>query len=291
MSAYAASPTRRSRATTAEMEARYEALLAITREMQPMTVRQVFYQASVCGIVDKTETGYSRVQRALVDLRRRGRLPFHWIADNARWQRKPRSFRDPAEAVWQTARLYRKALWADAPDYVEVWLEKDALSAVVYDVTAEFDVPLMVARGYASLSFLHEAAEAIAAENRPTHIYHLGDYDPSGVNAAEKIEETLREYAPSAEIHFTRLAVLPHQIAEWSLPTRPTKTTDSRSRNFGDISVELDAIDARQLRAIVREALEHHMPPHQFAILKTAEESERDLLLAWAGDGLAGAEQ
>jgi hypothetical protein len=266
------------------MEQRYEALLAITREMQPMTVRQVFYQASVRGIVDKTETGYSKVQRALVDLRRRGRLPYHWIADNARWQRKPASFRDPAEAMRQAAQYYRKALWADAADYVEVWLEKDALSAVVYDVTAEFDVPLMVARGYASLSFLHEAAEAIAFEDRPAHIYHLGDYDPSGVNAAEKIEETLRTFAPDAEIHFTRLAVLPHQIVAWNLPTRPTKTTDSRSKNFGDISVELDAIDARLLRQIVRDALEQHLPADQFAILKTAEESERELLLAWAGD-------
>jgi len=110
-----------------------------------MTVRQVFYQASVRGIVDKTEAGYGKVQRALVDLRRDGRLPFDWIADNARWQRKPRSWRDPDEAIRQTARFYRKALWADAEDYVEVWLEKDALSAVVYDVTSEFDVPLMVA--------------------------------------------------------------------------------------------------------------------------------------------------
>jgi len=58
----------------------------------------------------------------------------------------------------ETARLYRKALWADADAYVEIWLEKDALSGVVYPVTAMFDVPLMVARGYASLSSLHSAA-------------------------------------------------------------------------------------------------------------------------------------
>jgi hypothetical protein len=31
------------------------------------------------------------------------------------------------------------------------------------------------------------------------------------------------------------------QIREWDLPTRPTKTGDSRSKDFGDISVELDA--------------------------------------------------
>jgi hypothetical protein len=54
----------------------------------------------------------------------------------------------------------------------------------------------MVARGYASLSFLHGAAEYINDLDVPTSIYHLGDFDPSGVNAGEKIEQTLREMAP-----------------------------------------------------------------------------------------------
>ena len=78
-------------------------------------------------------------------------------------------------------------MWRDADSYVEVWLEKDALSGVLYPVTSEFDAPLMVARGYASLSFLHTAAEYIATLDRPAYIYHLGDFDPSGVNAALKI--------------------------------------------------------------------------------------------------------
>ena len=155
---------------------------------------------------------------------------------------------------------------------------------MVYDVTSEFDVPLMVARGYASLSFLHEAAESIAEQDRPAHIYHLGDFDPSGVNAAEKIEESLREFAPQSEIHFTRLAVLPWQIETWNLPTRPTKRSDSRAKGFGDISVELDAIDAPRLRQIVRDAIERHMPADRLDVLRVAEESERDLLLAWAAD-------
>jgi hypothetical protein len=61
----------------------------------------------------------------------------------------------------------------------------------------------------------------------PTYIYHFGDFDPSGVNAGEKIEQTLREMAPEAEIHFKRTAVTPEQIRQWSLPTRPTKKTDT----------------------------------------------------------------
>ena len=49
---------------------------------------------------------------------------------------------------------------------------------MIYPVTSLYDVPLMVARGYASLSFLHTAAEYINELTVPAHIYHLGDFDP-----------------------------------------------------------------------------------------------------------------
>jgi hypothetical protein len=284
---YQASPIRRSRATKAEVDARREALCDIVASMRPMTVRQVFYQATVRDLVEKTEAGYCKVQNDLVLLRKSGELPYSWLADNTRWQRKERTFDGIEEALKDTARLYRKNLWADGDCYAEVWLEKDALAGVVLPVTTDFDVPLMVARGYASLSFLHSAAENIMEVDLPTYIYHLGDYDPSGVNAGEKIEETLREMAPYSEIHFERLAVEPWQIEQWSLPTRPTKTSDTRSRNFGDISVELDAIEPGRLRSIVSDALQRHLPQEQLSILKAAEESERDIIRRLVGTALA----
>ena len=127
---YQASHIKR-RSTRAEVEARRNALLAIVAAMHPMTVRQAFYQATVRGIVEKSEAGYAKVQTDLVLLRRAGVLPYHWLADNTRWQRKPRTFNSPQEAIAETARFYRKALWADADCYVEIWLEKDALAGVV----------------------------------------------------------------------------------------------------------------------------------------------------------------
>src|SRR5215472_8833146 len=192
-------------------------------------------------------------------------------------------FSSVEQALRDTAAFYRKSLWTDADAYVEIWLEKDALAGVVYPVTSMYDVPLMVARGYASLSFLHSAAEAINDLDVPVYIYHLGDFDPSGVNAGEKIEETLRELAPDADITFERIAVTPEQIADWDLPTRPTKASDSRSRSFGEISVELDAIEPNQLRALVQETIELHLPPEQFEILKAAEESEREIIAQLVG--------
>lgn len=152
---------------------------------------------------------------------------------------------------------------------------------MILPVTSKYDVPLMVARGYASLSFLSEAAQYMEAEERPVYIYHLGDFDPSGVNAGEKIEQTLRELAPTAEIHFERIAVTPRQIAAWSLPARPTKQSDSRAKGFSALSVELDAIDPNQLRALVNEAIERHLPSHEYRVLLAAEESERQAIVAF----------
>jgi hypothetical protein len=276
---YQASHIKRVRSTKAEVEARREALRDIIEEGQPMTVRQVFYQATVRGLVEKAESGYAKVQTDLTVMRRAGTLPYYWLADNTRWQRKPRTFDSVEEALQETARFYRKSLWKDADAYVEIWLEKDALAGVVYPVTSVYDVPLMVARGYASLSFLYSAAEAINDLDVPAYIYHLGDYDPSGVNAGEKIEETLRDLAPDAEIIFQRIAVTSDQIAEWDLPTRPTKASDTRAKRFGsDVSVELDAIDPNTLRAIVEAAIEIHLPAKQFEVLKAAEESERKII-------------
>jgi hypothetical protein len=288
---YQASPIkRRHRSTKAEVEARRERLLAIVEAMRPMTVRQVFYQATVRGIIEKSEPGYIKVQTDLTLMRRAGALPYGWLVDNTRLQRKPRTFNGVEEALLNTAKFYRKDLWVDADAYVEIWLEKDALSGVIYPISSMYDVPLMVARGYASLSFLHSAAEYINGLVVPTYIYHLGDHDPSGVNAGEKIEGTLMEMAPDAEIYFERIAVTPRQIIEWNLPSRPTKTSDTRAARFdSDFSVELDAIEPARLREIVRLAIEEHLPRDQFEVLKAAEESEREIITRLVGGLTPGA--
>ena len=280
---YVASPIKRTRATADEMGERREALSDIVFAGRPMTVRQVFYQATIAGIVEKTEAGYAKVQRALVEMRHSGEIKWEWIADNTRWQRRLTTFSSPEEALRETARFYRKALWVDANDYVEVWLEKDALSGVLTPITYEFDVPLMVTRGYSSVTFLWNAGSAIQAIGKPAYIYQIGDHDPSGVDAARKIEEGLREFAHGVPIHFERIAVTPSQIKDWRLPSRPTKTTDTRSKGFDGESVEVDAIEPGKLRDLVQTAIERHMPTHQYQLLKAAEESEREGLLALHG--------
>lgn len=52
------------------------------------------------------------------------------------------------------------------------------------------------------LFFLHTGALCMAEISVPTFIDRLGDFDASGVDALEKIVETLRAMPPAAEIYF-----------------------------------------------------------------------------------------
>jgi hypothetical protein len=261
------------------MEARRGSLYEIVASMHPMTVRQVFYQATVRGLIEKTEAGYDKIQICLTNMRKEAELPYEWLADNSRRVLRWQSFGSVGEALEDAAKCYRKDLWRDQECRVQFWLEKDALAGVLEEVVYRYDVPLMIERGYSSLSFLHDAAMEINDLDVPVHVYHLGDFDPSGVDAGDNIEEQLQEMARANTVYFKRLAVLPGQITEWNLPTRPTKTSDSRSRNFGsDVSVELDAIEPDRLRSIVTEAIRRHMPDDTLAQLKAEEEQERKII-------------
>ena len=113
----------------------------------------------------------------------------------------------------------------------------------------------MVSRGYSGLSYLHGAAMQIDYIDRPTYIYYFGDYDPSGRGIPRDIEKKLRTFAPDADISFQIVGVTPKQIELLNLQTRPTKTTDSRCKNFEGESVEVDAIPPKILRSMVKEVL------------------------------------
>lgn len=290
MSVYGPSPTKSSRRTRAELEALDDSLVSIVASIEPATVRQVFYQAVVRGLVPKDEAkGYKLVQRRLVKLRESGVIPYGFITDNVRIVRGHNRYDGPDDYARVAAEFYRRDYWADSPTNVEVWLEKDALAGVLVPVVVEeCGLDLHVTRGYASVSYLQGAADFIRADGRPTHVYLLTDFDPSGLGIAGTVAAELLRRSSPVEVHIERLAVGREQIDGWELPTRPTKTSDSRARAFvrehGTGSVELDAIPPDLLRALVREAIERHMDPERLRVMRLAEEHEREVLRnVWGG--------
>jgi hypothetical protein len=249
---------------------------------KPVTVRQMFYMLTVRGAVEKEESGYRKAQRQLLAMRREDVIPYNWISDNTRWMRKPITYKSLSDFFARSARYYRQDLWIRSSDYVEVWCEKDALAGVLLSVTGEYDVPLMVARGYSSETFAYSAAESMREIGKPCYVYYVGDFDPSGWQMAQSLEAKLREFG--APVTFKRLAVNEWQVSAWNLPTRPTKKTDTRCKAFFDIfgkgtpSVELDALHPDRLRALVRGAIEAHINDGELTALRLEEKAAREAL-------------
>jgi hypothetical protein len=277
---YTASLLKRRRATADEMEERAAFLISYAAEHGPVTVRGLYYQAEVNGVpgIDKTENAYDKIQQQVLKLRRNGRLSYSDIADATRWMRKPDTYDSVDDALAETARTYRKSLWRNNDARVEIWCEKDALAGVIYQVTEEYDVALMVARGFSSETFCFEAVEQYD-EDKTTYVYYLGDFDRSGRDAANSLEEKLQRFASEKDIKvvFKWIAITPAQVKKYRLPTREPKRESKADQNWEyDYACELDAMAPDVMRDLVEKAINQHLPQDQLAVLKVAEQSERE---------------
>ena len=279
----------RARRTKGRIAIIRESIKEVIGEDPPMTVRQVFYQLVTRGEIDKTEDQYrGTVVRLMTEMRMSGELPFEWVIDGSRSVNITQTFDNVEDAVQQTAEFYRRSALQQSPDYLEIWIEKGALAGVIDRVTDEYDVPLMVSRGMASLTFLYGTAQQIQkahVHGKRSFIYQLGDHDPSGELIPRNIEQRLTEMCEMLDCpppKVKRVAFTPGQIKRYRLPTRPTKREGNKhAAGFVGDSVELDALPPRILRDMVRKVIENHISPDALAALRTAEESEREILKMW----------
>jgi hypothetical protein len=287
---YRACPTKRVRRTKADIDVVKQAILDVIGADPPMTVRQVFYQLVARGVIEKTEKEYQQtVIRLMTDMRLSGDLPYSWVIDESRRRRITETYDSVVDALEATAKFYRRSALREAEDYIEIWCEKDALSGVLWNVTSEYDVPLMVSRGMPSLTFLYGTAGEIyraAEQGKATYIYQFGDWDPSGVLIPQSIESRLDQMCQRLDCRpprIERVALTEEHISEFNLPTRPTKRDgNTHAASFTGDSVELDALPPHILRDMVREVIERHITSRALASLRAAEESERDLLTMWS---------
>jgi hypothetical protein len=260
-----------------------DGILELAQLHETMTVRGVFYALVSMGVVEKDEgRGYVPVQRQLVAMRRQGLVPWSFIADGVRWQRKPQTWNSHHDVLEHVVRAYRHNLWRHHDVRLEVWLEKDALAAVVMETTDPWDVPLMVSRGQSSITFLHAAAEqateAWEQSGVETFVYALYDRDAGGQRAARHVRDGLAEFAPETPITFELLAVTDEQIGEYNLPTRPAKRSDPEAAKFRGPAVELDAFPPGALATIVEDAIIRHVDPYAWRLEQQVEQSEREIL-------------
>ena len=290
MSLYGTSVVRRlSAGQAAELDA---CLLSIASEERPTSVRGMYYMSMGAGLIDKDAHGrrhnYMRVQRRLLQLLREGSLPYSWITDGSRTIYGYDRFANGDDFSAYAANIYRKDYWLESPVRVEVWVEKDAMAGKLKPVVRdEYGLDLYVSRGFASETYLQEAAAHIRCDGRPVHVYLLTDFDASGIGIAETVTERLTEMAQPVEVSVERIAATPEQVEEYGLITQSVTRSDTRARRFvqrfGSETVELDAIPASEVRRLVGEAIERHMDSRRLDFLRMVEKEEREGIRALLG--------
>ena len=146
--------------------------------------------------------------------------------------------------------------WEDQPNYVEVWIEKDALVGVISSICNELDVPYFSCRGYTSQSEMWRAARRFQRQSKKETrtIIHLGDHDPSGIDMTRDIQDRLDLF--EADVYVKRVALTMDQIEHYAPPPNPTKLSDARAsgyiKNYGYECWELDALEPSVITELIK---------------------------------------
>lgn len=278
----------RARATRSEMELRRATLLRLAEEARPASVRHLYYRAVVAGLVPKTKNGYVKVQRMLVELRRSGELPYDWIVDNTRYQRRPNTWWSASGMLTYIASTYRRSPWpSDGGLRVEIWCESDSLAGTLDQVGDTYDVPIFPTKGQSSDTFAWSAARSYYDVSEKVVLLYAGDFDPAGLEAESQLSAKLREHSNRDDIQMIRLGVTQDQAAAiQALGTTPKKTTwktaDGTELPFPGLAVEGEAVEAPALRGIfsrtIRQLAHDHFGYDIFAEAEATTEIERNRL-------------
>ena len=173
------------------------------KEGETLTLRQLHYQfvGHVPGYVNH-DTAYKKLGNILDDLRYCGVVPWNSFEDRGRKPFLPYSVKDIPDALKDTVDQYRLDRQEGQPVHVELWTEKDALSAIFSKITSEYHVRLVINKGYTSSTAAYEAyrrfAEQIQA-GRKVVILYFGDHDPSGLDMVRDITERISFFLSRGE--------------------------------------------------------------------------------------------
>lgn len=246
------------KAAMSEIEFVNQVLIEYEQDGFVLTLRQLYYQLVARGQRPNDERSYKNLSALVSSARDAGLIDWDMIEDRGREMLQAARWSSPAARIASAARTYRVDQWAGQAHYCEVMVEKQALEGVLLPVCDKLDVPLTANKGYSSASCMYAAGKRIAErlqEGRRIHVLYLGDHDPSGLDMTRDVAERLNKYSRCGNVDVIRLALNRQQIDELNPIPNPAKLTDSRAPAYieqhGESSWELDAIEPRQLAALV----------------------------------------
>lgn len=266
-----------------------------------LTLRQLYYQFVSRGFIANRDTEYKKLGEQMNRARMAGMFDWDYITDRTRNIHTLGHWETPEDIIEAAARSYQRDRWANQPNRIEVWVEKEALAGVIGQVADRHDVSYFSCRGYVSQSEQWGAAQRlrryIEAGQKVT-VLHLGDHDPSGLDMTRDIRDRITTFIYRdlynrtgsgteaakvfSHLDINRIALNIDQVRQYDPPPNPAKLTDSRSdkyvEEFGDESWELDALDPATLDALIEEHILELRDDDLWREMEARESDERTAL-------------
>ena len=248
-----------------------------------LTLRQLYYQLVSRDIIPNKIQEYAKLSTLLVKGRMAGVVDWDAIEDRIRIPFLPYWVTGIEDAINNTVSQYRLNRQEGQKVYIELWVEKDALSGVLKRVTKKYHINLMVNRGYSSCTAMHDAHERLERVGYPCTrkiILYLGDHDPSGLDMIRDIQERLNEFGSDVEV--IPIGITQQQIKKYNPPTNPAKIKDPRAKwyieQYGNTSWEVDALNPEILNNLVKKNIEKFIDMDLFNEQLEKEEEDKEEL-------------
>ena len=246
-----------------------------------LTLRQLYYQLVSRDVIPNVQKEYANLSKLLKEGRMAGIVDWDAIEDRLRKPNKPSCWDSPQDILEACANQFRFDRMKNQPTYIEVWVEKDALSGVLKRVTEKYGINIVVNRGYSSVTAMHDAHLRFSDawrdyyeedKNRQVTILYLGDFDPSGQDMIRDVEDRILEFRDNDGVDYDfvifPVALTTEQIRKYNPPPNPAKTTDPRSGKFidqhGSVSYEVDALRPEVLNDLLDIAIRDNLDDTEY---------------------------
>lgn len=262
-----------------------------------MTLRQLYYQMiaqdffpsswidaaynaknGLSADTKNTIKNYSKLSKLISDARLAGLVDWDAIEDRGRRPQRAAEWESIQSGVDSLVAQFRLPRWEDQENYVELWVEKDALASVLWPIAHRHHITLMVNKGYSSQSAMWTSANRFITASEAGKfltLLYLGDFDPSGEDMVRDIAARMAMFGVS-ELEVTKVALTKAQIRRYNPPPNPAKITDPRAKKYieehGKHSWEVDALPPEVLNQLLETEMAGYVDGEKWEAVRKREE-------------------
>ena len=262
------------RMTKFDKRALFLRIAEVLQQHLPQSTRQIFYQCldpNRIASVDKSDAGYRRVQRAVLDMRRSRLIGWEHVVDGTRSTTHNGTHVSGLADFLDTYRdLYTLNLWASKDRRIELWCESRGFEASMQPVAERYRINTVAFGGQPSDSLLFNLAERLNRHVRAgqqTLVLYAGDLDAAGMTIEEKAREKL-EAQWNCVPDWARILVNQDQVAAYNLPT------DESGK-----AVQAEAVPITVAQDLIRDAIKTFISEDELAEIKARERRQYDGLI------------